>query len=117
MSECVFCKIAKGEMKAEVVRASNNFIAFRDIKPTAPGHTLVVPKKHYVTLLDISGNLLEEMMTLTKQIVSDLLDKKLGDGFNLVMNNLPAAGQEVAHAHIHIIPRKEEDGLRFVTKV
>ena len=117
MSECVFCKIARGEIKSDVVRANNNFIAFRDIKPAAPGHTLVVPKKHYVTLLDIPQNLAEEMIGFTKSIASDLLDKKLGDGFNIVMNNLPAAGQEVAHAHLHIIPRKEGDGLRFVTKV
>lgn len=109
---CIFCKIAKKEIKAEIVAESNNFIAFLDIDPKAKGHALVIPKKHFVTLLDIPSRLGEEMLNFTKKIASEVLDKRYGDGFNVIMNNLEPAGQIVKHAHIHIIPRKDGDGLR-----
>lgn len=107
----------KGEIKSDLVAESNSFFAILDIKPNTKGHTLVIPKKHFVTLLDIPNNLGEEMLKFTKQVASDLMTRKLGDGFNLIMNNLEVAGQVVMHAHIHVIPRKEDDGLRFLTKI
>ncbi len=113
MADCIFCKIAKREVKSEVVKESNNFIAFRDSAPISEGHTLIIPKRHFVTLLDIPNKLGEEMLKFTKEIAGDLLDKKLGDGFNIIMNNLDCAGQFVKHAHIHVIPRKEGDGVEF----
>lgn len=114
---CVFCKIIHGEIKADKVGESDSFIAILDAKPDTKGHTLVIPKKHYVTLLDIPDKFGNEMLEFTKKVASEMLDKKLGDGFNLVMNNLAVAGQVVMHAHIHVIPRKENDGLRFFTRV
>lgn len=113
---CVFCKIAKGEFKQEKLMESDNFFATFDINPHAKGHTLVIPKKHYVTLLDVPNKLGDEMLEFTKKVASYLMDKKLGDGFNLLMNNLVVAGQVVMHAHIHVIPRKEEDGLRYFSR-
>src|SRR3989338_10053498 len=113
---CIFCKIAKGEVKQEKIMESDSFFATRDIHPHAPGHTLVIPKQHFVTLLDIPNKIGNEMIEFTKKAASDLLDKKLGDGFNVIMNNLAVAGQAVMHAHIHVIPRKEGDGLRFLTR-
>ena len=114
---CVFCKIARGEIGQEKIAENGSFFAIRDIKPTALGHTLVIPKKHYVTILDIPSNLGKDMIDLIKKVSSDLMDKKYGDGFNLVMNNLQVAGQVVMHAHFHVIPRKEDDGIRIVTKI
>jgi histidine triad (HIT) family protein len=114
---CVFCKIIRGEAPATKVGESNSFIAILSIKPDAKGHTLVMPKKHYIDLLDMPNKLGNEMLDFTKKIANDLLDKKLGDGFNIVMNNTAVAGQMVMHAHIHVIPRKEGDGLRFGIKV
>lgn len=111
---CVFCKIAKKEISAKFIDETNNFIAILDANPRAEGHTLVIPKKHYVTVLDIPNNLAEEMLKLIKKISSQIIEKKQGDGFNIIMNNLPPAGQVVMHAHIHIIPRKENDGLRMI---
>ena len=99
--------MSKGEIPVEKVANTNNFFAIRDIKPKAEGHTLIIPKKHFVTLLDIPNTLGEELLQITKQISSELLDKKFGDGFNIIMNNLEPAGQIVKHAHLHIIPRKE----------
>ncbi len=115
--DCVFCKILRGEIKSEVVAESNSFFAILDIKPHAMGHTLIIPKKHFVTLLDIPNNLGEELLKFTKQVANDLMARKLGDGFNLIMNNLEVAGQVVMHAHLHVIPRNEGDGLRYMTKV
>lgn len=108
---CTFCKIARKEIKAEIIKESNNFIAIRDINPKTPGHTLVIPKKHFVTLLDINNNLGDELLKFTKEVSFELLEEKYGDGFNLIMNNLEPAGQIVKHAHIHIIPRKEKDSF------
>ncbi len=110
--DCIFCKIARGNTDTEITNESNNFIAIRDKNPKAEGHTLIIPKQHYVTILDIPNRLGEEMLAFIKEIASDLLEKKHGDGFNIIMNNLEPAGQVVKHAHIHVIPRKEGDGMR-----
>ncbi|MCX8159165.1 MAG: HIT domain-containing protein [Candidatus Pacearchaeota archaeon] len=115
--KCIFCQIAKREIISEIVHESDNFIAIKDINPVAEGHMLVIPKKHFVTLLDIPNKLGNEMLEFCKKVSFELLEKKLGDGFNLVMNNLEPAGQFVMHAHIHIIPRKEDDRIRFLVRV
>jgi histidine triad (HIT) family protein len=115
--DCIFCKIARGEIKSEIIKSSNSFIAIKDINPVAEGHLLVIPKQHYATLLDIPNKLGEEMLEFTKQIASEILEKKYGDGFNVIMNNLPPAGQLVMHAHLHLIPRKEKDGIRFFVRL
>ena len=67
-----------------------------------------------MTLLDIPNTLGEELLKILKDVASELMDKKLGDGFNIGMNNLECAGQVVMHAHVHIIPRKEDDGLKML---
>jgi len=112
MDECIFCKIAKGEIDSKKVVETNNFFAIRDINPVSEGHSLVIPKKHFVTLLDIPNKLGNELLEIVKKVSDEILEKKLGDGFNLIMNNLEVAGQLVMHAHIHIIPRKEGDKLK-----
>jgi len=116
IKDCIFCKIAKGEIKSDKILESDNFFAVRDMNPVSKGHALIIPKKHFVTLLDIPNKLGNEMLEFTKSVASDLLDKKYGDGFNVIMNNLQVAGQFVMHAHIHVIPRKEKDGIRFFHK-
>lgn len=98
------------------MNSSEHFIALKDAHPVAVGHTLIIPKKHFVTLLDVPASYAGELLAFTKAVASTLLEQKKGDGFNIIMNNLPPAGQVVPHAHIHVIPRKEEDGLRFLTK-
>ena len=111
--DCIFCKIAQDKKYERKIKESNNFFAILDIKPVSEGHTLIIPKKHFVTLLDLPNKLGEELLKFTKDVASDLLEKKKGDGFNIIMNNLEPAGQIVKHAHIHVIPRKENDGLEL----
>ena len=112
--KCIFCKIAKKEIPVQFRAETNNFIAILDANPKTDGHTLIIPKKHYVTLLDIPNTLSQEMFQLIKKICSEILEKKQGDAFNILMNNLSPAGQFIMHAHIHIIPRKEDDNLRML---
>ena len=112
---CVFCKIARKEHSAVYIKETNNFIAFLDAHPKTKGHSLVIPKRHYATILDIPEKLAEEMLDIIKKISLHTLEKKQGDGFNILMNNLAPAGQAVMHAHIHIIPRKEDDGIKIIS--
>ena len=111
MEDCVFCKIIKKEIPAEIVKKGDSFIAFKDNNPLTEGHALVVPKQHWVTLLDIPDKYGNELLKFTKDVTGMLMDEGFGDGFNIVMNNLECAGQVVNHAHIHVMPRKEGDGI------
>jgi len=107
--ECIFCRIIKKEIPVRLINETDNFIAMLDANPKAEGHTLIIPKFHYATLLDIPSNLAGEMLDLIKKLSKN---PKLSNSFNLLVNNSPAAGQAIMHAHIHLIPRKEGDGLR-----
>tara|TARA_Y100000034_G_scaffold127623_1_gene180686 strand:+ start:764 stop:1117 length:354 start_codon:yes stop_codon:yes gene_type:complete len=111
--KCIFCKIARRDLDANIVKESDNFIAFRDANPVTEGHTLIIPKKHFVTLLDMPNKLGEEMLKIVKGVSGELMDQGLADGFNVLNNNLEVAGQSVMHAHVHIIPRKEGDGVKI----
>ena len=112
--ECVFCDVAKGKKVGnnEIIMEGDNFLALKDTNQRIKGHLLVIPKKHYVTLLDIPNKLRNELLTFTKKVCSYVLDKKMGNGFDIEMNNLEVAGQVIMHAHIHILPRNEGDGLK-----
>ena len=103
-----------GEVKSEIAMRSDNFIAIRDIQPKAEGHMLVIPKQHYTTLLDIPNKIGNELLEFMKKVAASLLSEKYGTGFNVVTNNFSVAGQVVMHAHLHIIPRKDGDGLRMM---
>jgi histidine triad (HIT) family protein len=81
-----------------------------DINPISEGHTLVIPKKHYETIDVVPDGEFGAIFGAVKKIVSKLRDKLEPDGFNVVQNNNPAAGQVIPHFHIHVIPRKEGDG-------
>ena len=111
---CIFCRMARGEVKTDKIDESDNFFAVFDVRPKTKGHALIIPKKHFVTLLDIPNKLGNEMLEFMKRVAGKLMDKKYGDGFNVLMNNLAVAGQFVMHAHLHILPRKEGDGLSVI---
>ncbi len=112
--ECIFCNIASKEVKADFVKESENFVAFPDANPIGKGHTLIVPKKHFTNLMDLPSDLAEEMMDMIKRVAEKKLKEEF-EGFNLVMNNFEAAGQVVMHAHLHFVPRKKGDNVRFKT--
>ena len=113
MEECIFCKIADGKIPALKVYEDETTISFLDIMPANKGHCLVVPKKHYETLLDIPDEDLKNLIIATKKIAK-ALSLSIGNGdYNIIMNNGKIAGQIVAHAHIHIVPRFKGDRLRI----
>ena len=113
MEDCIFCKIIDGKIPSAKVYEDDKVISFLDIMPANKGHCLVVPKKHYETLLDIPNEDLANLIKTTKK-VAKALSLSIGNGsYNVVMNNGKVAGQLVAHAHIHIIPRFKGDHLRL----
>ena len=110
--ECVFCKIIKGELPCKKIYEDKEFLAFLDIMPISPGHTLIIPKKHYKNLLSFPKQEDTALLELIKKISLAITKAVSADGFNLGMNNGEAAGQSVMHAHMHIIPRFKNDGLK-----
>lgn len=110
--ECIFCKIAKGEIKSEKILESDNFFAIKDINPKTKGHSLVISKSHYATLLDMPSSLLGEFLETAKELSLKLLKEEKAEGFNLIMNNYSVAGQLVPHTHLHVLPRKKQDSFR-----
>lgn len=111
-NDCIFCKIVKGEIPAKKVYEDDNFIGFLDINQATPGKTLLIPKKHYKTLLDIPNSLGNEMLEAIKKIALKLIEEGKAEGFNLMMNNFEVGGQIVPHAHVHVLPRKSGDGIK-----
>lgn len=117
MEECVFCKIARGEAKAEKIYETENVVSFLDINPRAPGHSLVIPRKHVETLADLESELVADVFKATKKVVL-MLKKALGpDAFIIGINDGKVAGQEIPHLHVNVIPRFKGDGGKPVHSV
>ncbi|MGD9505770.1 MAG: HIT family protein [Syntrophobacteraceae bacterium] len=111
MTHCIFCRIIRGEIPSMKVYEDELVFSFVDINPITPGHTLVVPKRHYATLFDMPQ---EDLHACSEAIrnIGQAIHKAMGaEGLNLLQNNFRAAGQLVDHAHFHLIPRFEGDGF------
>lgn len=104
MTDCIFCKIAAGEIPAEIVYENDSVVAFKDLGPQAPLHNLVIPKKHIATLNDLEhedAELIGDMYLAAKQIAAD---NELSErGYRTVMNCNAEAGQTVFHIHLHVL--------------
>jgi histidine triad (HIT) family protein len=112
----IFTKIINREIPADIVYEDDIVIAFLTIEPINHGHTLVVPKKPFVNIFDADMEALTHMMEVAKKISVALLQGGLATGVNLIMNNGVAAGQEVFHAHLHIVPRRTGDNALLPPK-
>ena len=117
MRDCIFCRIAAGEAPAVRVLETSAVVAFLDIAPVNYGHTLVIPKAHHQNLLDLPDALWAEMGQVCRRVARALRTGLSAQGFNIGMNNFAAAGQEVFHAHLHVIPRYYTDGLQLFPQV
>ena len=108
--DCLFCKIVAGDIPSTKVYEDACAFAFLDITPVNPGHILLVPKEHSENLYEMPDELLAAMAPVVKKLAIAVKDATGAQGINLGMNNDPAAGQVIFHAHIHIIPRFKNDG-------
>jgi len=107
--DCIFCKIVRGEIPSKKVYEDKDTLAFLDINPANPGHTLVVPKKHSEDLTKSGEEDITKAMHVVKKITATLKEKMNAIGVNVLQNNGKPAGQIVAHTHFHVIPRYPND--------
>ena len=116
MDECIFCRIIKQQERSITVHEDTETLAFLDYYPINPGHTLVVPKKHYVTMMDMSSEEVGRLFVSVAKVVKGVGKATKADGINVGQSNGVAASQEVFHMHVHVIPRFSRDsagGLTF----
>lgn len=114
MEECIFCKIADGEISTEKIYENDNFFVIPDANPVVRGHSLIISKKHFKNIMDLPGSLGDEFMDAVKKASLKLMGELKCEGFNLVQNNFKVAGQLVNHFHFHIIPRKDGDEVKIL---
>ncbi len=110
MADCIFCRIVAGTMPAEVVYQAEGALAFLDTFPSARGHTLVIPRAHAPTLLDLEDDGVNHLFRAVKAVTRKLGAALGPKGFNIGWNHGAAAGQHVFHLHVHILPRYAEGG-------
>jgi len=107
----IFTKIINREIPADIIYEDETIIAFLTIEPISVGHTLIVPKQPFTNVLDGDERVLGAMMATAKKVGNALIAGGFASGVNLIMNNGADAGQEVFHAHLHVVPRKASDGV------
>ena len=103
--DCIFCKIANGEIPSDTVYEDEHFRAILDLSPASKGHTLVLPKEHFDDALSADDKTVGEIFKTAAKIAAAVKETMNCDGINIVQNNGEAAGQTVHHLHVHIIPR------------
>lgn len=112
---CIFCKIANGEIPSYTVYEDDDFKVIFDISPASKGHALVIPKEHYKNLFELDESIASKALVIAKKVATELSTELDCDGFNLLQNNEEIAGQTVFHFHIHLIPRYKNDNVKFTT--
>lgn len=111
--DCIFCKIAAGEIPSKTLYEDGQFRVILDLAPATKGHALVIPKEHYANLYEIPQETAADVMKLAKTMAEKMTEKLGAVGFNLLQNNGEAAGQSVLHFHMHLIPRYNGDGQQL----
>ena len=116
MGDCIFCKIANGEIPSATLYEDENFRVILDLGPASKGHALILPKEHVADIYSIDEELAGKAFKLAKKITTRLKDVLGCDGYNIVQNNGEVAGQTVFHFHMHLIPRYEGDQVGITWK-
>lgn len=106
MEDCIFCKIIAGEIPAEKVYEDDKILAFLDINPVAPGHTLIIPKEHYQMMVDTPNELMCYCFQKSKELMI-----KIKEAMEADFVSVSVVGLDVPHFHIHLVPRKFSDNL------
>ena len=115
-TDCLFCKIVAGEVPSAKVYEDEHVLAFLDLFPLATGHALVIPKAHHVTLGDLPSKTMERVGAVLPRVARAVAAATGVPAYNLLQSNGTAAGQEILHAHFHIVPRAPQDGIGFCWK-
>ena len=111
MENCIFCKIANGEIPAATLYEDENFRVILDLGPASKGHALILPKSHAANIYELSDEMAAKAMILAKKMATAMTAALKCDGFNIVQNNGECAGQTVFHFHMHLIPRYKGDNV------
>ena len=107
---CLFCKIVNKEIAAQIIYENDHAVAFLDVHPRSPGHTLVIPKEHAATIRDLSDPEVALLFIAVKHVNQMLANRLAPNGITIGINQGRASGQEVDHVHVHLMPRWENDG-------
>ena len=110
---CIFCKIAAGEIPSATLYEDDDFRVILDLGPASKGHALILPKNHYRNLYDIDDEVASKAILLAKKMIKKLTPILGCDGYNIIQNNGETAGQTVFHFHMHLIPRYKKDKAGF----
>lgn len=110
--DCIFCKIAAGDIPSATIYEDADFRVILDIEPASNGHALILPKEHYANLYELDDELAAKAFVLAKKMITKLTDILGCEGYNVLQNNGSAAGQTVFHFHMHLIPRYAEDNVK-----
>lgn len=113
MEDCIFCKIANGEIPTRTLYEDADFRVILDLGPATKGHTLILPKEHAANLYELPDEAAGKVLVLAKRMALTMREKLHCDGLNLVQNNGEVAGQTVSHFHLHLIPRYKGDGQQI----
>ena len=116
MDNCIFCKLANGEIPTRTVYEDDSFRVILDLGPATKGHALILPKSHAANLYELPDDVAAKVLPLAKKIATQMKEKLGCDGLNLVQNNGEIAGQTVMHFHLHLIPRYVGDGQSILWK-
>ncbi len=109
-TNCIFCKIAAGEIPSKTIYEDGTFRVILDISPATRGHALIIPKAHYANIYELPEDMAADAMVLAKKLALHMSEILKCDGFNIIQNNGETAGQTVFHFHMHLIPRYGDDG-------
>ena len=113
MENCIFCKIANGEIPAATLYEDEDFRVILDLGSASKGHALILPRRHAANIYELSDELAAKAMILAKKMAVKMTEALKCDGFNIVQNNGETAGQTVFHFHMHLIPRYKNDDAGF----
>ena len=116
MENCIFCKIANGEIPSATLYEDEDFRVILDLGPASKGHSLILPKSHAANIYELPDEIAAKAMVLAKKMATKLRDGLNCDGFNIVQNNGEVAGQTVHHFHMHVIPRHAGDDVQVTWK-
>ena len=112
--DCIFCKIANGEIPSKTLYEDADFRVILDLSPATKGHALILPKEHAANIYELPEETAGKVFKLAKKLATKMTDKLGADGFNIVQNNGEIAGQTVFHFHLHLIPRYADDNQKIL---